>query len=335
VASIGEGPQHPTALRGALRDGLEVLDLGQEIEFQSYSRVVLPIDGYVFWQPGVKCTFKGSLHYSQEMLQLDDETRGLVTGTFTSEHKIVEFEAVPVDRIWITNCAPPMDTAAVDGGPVAQTGVRLAFSQQQGFYTQAGLWHYFGHNVTPALASQLLDRPGAIDPKRAITSNSLALWLALNSYTSPFYDYFQRLPGFLLYPSKLVPTNLQPPYGVVQIDPSWTRALQAVPYIDINRNHYQLAADRARVILYGLQNDEACDFLDLVLQYSAETDNFGLMNTPLIADGKREQVEIMTIAMQKFIDFEVSYYQIRVAQVARQLLLNALPIQFIIESGTL
>lgn len=304
MTQVGEIGRDPTQMLGALRDGIEALDLGQEVKFQAYTRVVLPLDGYVFWQPTVEDTFKGSLHYSQVIQQNVDETVGLATVIFTSEYKIAAFSDSPIDTLHV---------GCIDG-------VRFAFSQQQGFYNQAGLWHYVGQSILPALASQLLDTPGVLDPARAVASNSLPLWLAVKSYEPPFPGAFKT--ALQLYPSFLVPPNLKPPYGVIDI-PS-TRALQSVPYLSRNRTHSQLAADRCQITLFGLQNDEAMDFLDAVIQYSDLTDRIGIMSMPIVSDVKRPQAELQAIAMQKSIDIEVSYYQSRAADVARQLITQAL-----------
>lgn len=312
MSQISESTPNQTQISGALRDGMEALDLNQQITYQAYTRVVLPVDGYVFWQPTVSLTVKGSLHFSQEMQQNEDETLGFATVTFSSEGKIVQFEDAPPNTIYVARCGK----------------FRYAFSQQTGFYTQAGLWHYFGHSVLPAMAAQLLDNPDSIDPTRAVTSNSLALWLALNGYKSPLYDGFSN--KVTLYPSFLTPANLLPSYGAVHIGDGDTQALQAIPYLDRDRNHYQLVSDKVRITLYGLQSNEALDFVDCVLAYSQFTGNFGIMNMPIVRDGKRPQPELQAIAMQKFVDFEISYYQTRVADVARQLILSAVP-TYIIE----
>jgi hypothetical protein len=304
---ISESERDPTQLAGALRDGIETLDLGQEVTFQAYTRVVLPVDGYVFWSPTIQKVVKGSLHYAQEIEQNEDELFGLANVTFTSECKITDFTDAPINTLWVAR----------------QGDFRYAFSQQQGFYSQAGLWHYFGRSVFPALASQLLDRPDSIDPKRAVTSNSLALWLALNTWSSPFNGGFKT--GITLYPSFLTEPNLAPPYGAVHIGEDDTYPLQSTPYIDAERNHYQLVADRVQITLYGLQNDEALDFVDAVNSYSALTGNFGIMNVPVIRDAKRTQTELQAIAMKKVVEIEVSYYQTRIAQLARQLILSAQP----------
>lgn len=314
---INEGKNQSSQILGALRDGLEVLDLDQQITFQSYTRVVLPLDGYVFWEPKVSKTFKGSLHYSQEIQQNEDETYGLGTVVFTSESKIVEFAESPINTIWV---------AQIDD-------FRYAFSMQQGFYKQANLWHYLGHSIPPALTTQFLDLAGEIDPTQAITSNSMALWIALNTYVNPYYDGFAN-SGLILYPSFLTNPNIAPPYGTVHIGEEDTRPLQAIPLLDEYRNHYQLVADKAKITLYGLQNNACLDFQDFVIQYSRNTENFGIMNMPIIRDAKRTQAEMQTIAMKKVIEFEVSYYQTRVASIARQLIRKA-QLTYIFPPGTL
>lgn len=301
---ISEIGREPNQLAASLGDGLENLDLGQEVTFQAYTRVVLPIDGYVFWQPTVEECFKGSLHFSQEIQQNLDETVGLAYVTFTSRCRIDKFSDAPMEKLYV-GC---------------HEGVRFAFSQQAGFYSQASLWHYRGQSILPALASQLLDRPGALDPRRAVASNSLPIWLALKSYAAPFPSAFAS--KLTLYPADLVPANLTPPYGVIDVQA--TRWLQPIPRLDKRRGHTQLAADRCQLTLYGLQNDEAVDFMDAVLQYSDFTDNIGIMTPPIIADGKRPQAELQAIAMQKTLDLEVSYYQSRAADIARQLITQAI-----------
>src|SRR5665213_1084890 len=200
IGELGSG-KTPQQMAGALGDGVAALDLNQEVEFQRYTRVVLPIDRYVFWEPVDKQTVQGALHITQEVDQGEDETYGAATIAFNTLEPVVQFVNQPIDELWVGGFA----------------GVRFAFAQQQGFFSQAGMWHYFGHAISPILARQLLDQDGMIDPGRAITSNSLPLWLALNTYVSPFKPAATPANRFLLYPAKLVPPNLPPPYGTVMI----------------------------------------------------------------------------------------------------------------------
>jgi hypothetical protein len=205
-------------------------------------------------------------------------------------------------------------------------GFRYAFSEQQGFYSQAGLWHYFGHSIPPAMLSMLLDDPGSIDPSQAVTDNSLALWIALNNYPALYPDFFSN--DIPLYPAFMIPANLTPPYGAIDIQE--TRALQSAPYLDANRNHYQLCADRVQITLYGLQHNAALDFQDCVNQYSVFTGNFGIMNMPVVSDVQRTLPELQTLAQKKQITYEVSYTQARVNKVARQLIESA-PVTYLFE----
>jgi hypothetical protein len=302
--NINEG-KAASPLNAALLDGMEMLDLQQEVEFQVYTRVLLPLDGYVFWQPTVRVRHKGSLHYAQTITQNLDETYGLANVRFTSESKFVIFDESPTNTIF-----------------VARIGhFRFAFSAQNGFYNQARLWHYTGTSIPPAMLTALLDQvpEGFLDPNQAIVSNSLPFWLQLNNYPPLYPDFFSNtIP---LFPADLVPANQLPPY--IAVDVQLTQALQSVPFLDINRNHWQLAQDTVKLTMYGLQNNAALDFMDCVNQYSVLTDNIGIMNMPIINDVKRTEPSLLTIAMKKEATFQVSYYQARVAQIARQLIEEA------------
>jgi len=291
-----------------LRDGLETLSFDQEMCFQKYTRVVLPLDGYVFWQPMEESvSVKGSLHFTQEILQNEDETYGAISVYFSSFEPIVEFEKMPPDTLYV--------------GQIRE--VKFAFFSQQGFYGPAKLWHYAGRSIPPAMLTQLLDTPGAVDATQPVTSNSLALWIAANTYTlTPVYS---GLPtGLTLYPADLVPPNLLPPYGSVKIED--TRALQAAPS---NRGGTigtdQLNADRVRITLYGLQHNAGRDFLTAILAYSKLTDNFGFMNSPTVIDGSRKEASLQAVGMQKFVLAEVSYFQSRVNNIARKLIQKVVP----------
>lgn len=301
IKEFSSGAQ--TQLGGAIGDGIETLDLNQEIEFQAYSRVVLPVDRYVYWQPTATLCVKGSLHWSQEIEQNADETVGVASVTFTTAAEVESFSSA-INTIYLGE---------------AENGLRYAFSAQQGFYTQAGLWHYTGRSIYPALYPLLLDRPGMIDPARAVTSNSLALWIALNTY-QPLYGF---KPNLTLYPADLVEPNLIPPYGAVVID--GTRALSAIPALDGNSSSTQVVSDRVRLVLYGLQSNESIDFLNAIIQYSRDTGNFGLQSMPTVVDVRRPQPELQAIAMQKTIDVTIAYNQARVNTVARKLITSAVP----------
>jgi hypothetical protein len=313
MTSINE-PQG-TQMFGALSAGLDVLDLDQEVTFQAFTRVVLPIDGYVFWTPTVPLTVQGSLHYSQTLDQLEDETPGGAEVVFSAKAQVTEFSNAPINTIYVGSIGSFL----------------YAFVQQGGFYTQAGIWHYSGQKIPSAMLSQLLISPTTIDPTQAVVSNSLPLWLAMNTYQNPYSDQWNLPTGLTLYPSFLVPPNMAPPYGVVHIGEEDTEPLQATQTVDINSRIWQLCADNVRVTLYGLQNQDALRFVNFVNRFTLNTNSFGIMNMPVVRDAKRTLPEIQALAMKKVIDFRISYHQYTAQTIGRQLILNALPIKFYFE----
>jgi hypothetical protein len=121
----------------------------------------------------------------------------------------------------------------------------------------------------------------------------------------------------------LSPLNEIPPYGVVHIYPESTLAMGSTAYIDKVSSHYQLARDKVRVTFYGVNNDQVLTFLDCVNQYSRDYDYIGLLNAPIIQDEKVTQAELNIIASKKCIDFEVSYNQISIRNIARQMIVTA------------
>jgi hypothetical protein len=303
-----------SAIAGALAQGLEVLDLQKQVKFRRYNRVVLPLDGYLFWQPAEEFEVEGSLHFTQDIQQNEDETFGSVSITFTVTQRIAAFETSPIESIFV--------------GRIAD--IDFAFSQQGARYDQAGLWHYAGHSIPPALQTQLISETNQPDPTQAIISNSLPLWLALNGFVSPLPGTFSN--NVKLYPSGLVPSNLRPPYAAVHIGENDTRAISASPYVDPDSgSSYQMAADMVRVMLYGLTHKHAMQFLNFVEQYSVYYGGFGIMNMPIVRDAKRTFAELQTIAMKKVIDFEVSYDQHYVDVTARKLIKSA-SVSFILGS---
>lgn len=293
-----------TVLSGALNEGRRVLSGDYSISFRQYARVVLPVDKFIYWQPGAETQpIAGSLHFAQDIEQNEDETVGLAHVQFTTSTRITDFDDAPPNTLFVASIAE----------------WRFAFAQQTGRYDQAGQWHYTGRSIYPALASLLLDTPGIIDPTRAVVSNSLPLWLDFAAY-KPVYGF---TPNLTLYPADLVEPNLVPPYGAVII--SGPDPLTAVPALDGNCSSTQVVADRVRIVLYGLQSNESIDFLNALIQYSRDTENFGLMSMPCVVDARRTQTELQAIAMQKTIDIRVSYTQSRVNTVAQKLILSAVP----------
>jgi hypothetical protein len=104
-----------------------------------------------------------------------------------------------------------------------------------------------------------------------------------------------------------------------------TDSIGAAPRLSSSLSHSQLVREKVRITIYGLRNYNAIDFVDFVNQFCLNTELFGLMNSPVLRDEKRTQPELNTIAMKKVIEFEIDYYQERARDVARQLLTSAIP----------
>lgn len=308
MVSATEGAQATQGIGAALDFGLDVLSRDAEVTFQKYVKQILPIDGYVFWlATSVAYTKRGSLHYSINRQQSEDETLGVNQVIFTSQEKILDFNFVNPNELYLATLPD---------------GVQYAFSQQGKYYQPANLYHYSGVAVQPALKSQIINTALGFaqlltaDP---VVTNSLPIWLALNSYTPPYPGFTCR--GLVtFYPSFTIPNNISPPYGSVHIDPTGTESLQSAPFYDINNSPWELSQDVVRLTIYGLKSAAIQTVRDTILQYSFDTDAIGIMDIPTIRDEKRTQVEMSTLAMKKTIALRVSYNQTTVRAVARQLI---------------
>lgn len=352
MPSVTESLDQGSALKAGLVAGEVQLSQDQSVVFTLYRRVVLPLDGYVFWvnasllsqsalyngllynatalgQPqGIATlaptvTVQGSLHYSSETRQDEDSTYAVNRVVFTTPDLIQELNQIGPDAMYVCTYQPPSDT--LQGG-VTMSGdpIKFAFSGRGLLFEQAGLYHYIGNALYSTMATQLVDDPRQLDTQNVVVSNSLPAWLGLR-YFDPVWLYCDN-PGIPLYPSFLSPDNLPPVYGTVHIGDEDTRPLQNVPYIDpFTGSHWQLASDKVRVTLYGTRNFNAQDFVDLVLQYAQNGGAFGIMSQPIIRDAKKTQPELQVIAMKKTILFEISYLQSRIRDQALQVISSCIP----------
>ncbi len=299
--------------------GLRTLSEDQTVPFTLYIRHVLPLDGYVFWLgTGKAVKVRGSVHVTADKMQREDETIAVNRIVVTTGEEVQQLNRIGPDQMWV--------------GEIA--GVRFAFSRSGPRYRVAGLNHYEGQAVYPALANMLIPVGAELPASTLVVSNSLPMWLTLRTYDPVWL--VPRNPCITLYPSYAVPDNLKPPYGTVHMEPGGTRALQATPLLGPTRpvgnaalgipagttldsTHWQLTADTVRVTLYGATNQMAMDFVDLVNSYSSDLDELGIMSASAVMDEKRTQSELGILAMKKTIDYTVSYYQTRANAVARQL----------------
>lgn len=322
-----------TQQAAANKQGVEAISLWQTITFTKYTKLVLPLDGFVFWVnagivnnqsstfnagqfnsfdfnqgPTIALapttqTVKGSLHYDTTANQEEDENLEINAVRFTAESEIQAFNQIAPDEMWL---------GTIDN-------IRFAFTSRSTFYRQAGLWHYIGDAVYPDMETQIIDSPNQINASQAIVSNSLPLWLVFNGFDPQPWDYLT--PGIPLYPSFLSPENLRPPFATVHIDPDTTEALQAAPFLGKRLSHYQLCKEKVRITFWGCNNQAVLQFIDFVNNYSVNNPgSFGILNMPVPKDQKRTQAELGTIAQKKTVDFSISYYQQAARDVARLLI---------------
>jgi hypothetical protein len=327
MAQIFESAKTPLA--SALEAGVNTISLNQVLTFELYERKVSPIDGMVYWvnaqllsnlggtlnteeynvspynqgtpeQPNVPFTLqvKGSLHYTAQLNQSEDRSTAVANVIFTSLAFVQSFTVTNPQQMYICSYE-------TEGGVL-----KFGFSEKIPFYQQAGLWHYRGTTLYSAMNTQIIEKIEDLDLATQTVSNSLPIWLSLD------------VP-FNIYPSYLVPQNLSPPFIAIHIEGSQTTALAQTTFLNSKLSSYQLSKDTVRVHFYGLSNNQAIDFMNYVFQYTLDTELLGLMNLPIIQDQKVTQPEYNFIAKKKEAIFEVNYYQSRVQDVTRQLIIEA------------
>lgn len=322
-------------LGAAVEAGWETLSQWGTLTFTKYIRCVLPFDGYVFWvkanllskgalfnatafntvslnkpisviTPAATLVVEGSLHIATDLRQEETKTYSVNRVVLTTKQEIQDFNQIGPNVLFLCTVGE----------------VKFAFSSQGFFYEEAQTWHYSGAAIYSDMRPQIIDTPAGFDTKNVVVSNSLPLFLALNSYV-PVYPVQPVYPTITLWPSKLAPQNAVPPYGTVHVLPETTRALQARSFLSPNVSHFQWARETVRVTLKGLRNFSAQDFVDFVLQYTTDYGTFGIANMPIIRDEKEGQVELTALSITKTIDFDVNYQQTRQNDLVRQLILKA------------
>lgn len=326
-----------TPIGADLKAGVDSISQVQVVTFTLYVQLILPVDGSKFWvradqvsqgalygatllntsvynKPAALVSAapiilaQGSLHYASRTDQNEDEVIGVNRVVFTSEVEIQDFNAVGPAAMYIAEFQPQN----------GEKPIRFAFSERGSYYQQSGLYHYAGQALYSDMQTQIIDKFVGFD-QSAVVSNSLPFWLQLNKFNSPAGVF----PNLILplFPSYLVTENLAPPYASVHVHE--TTAIQSMPFIDIEGNHWQLVQDRVRITTYGARNNLIMDFIDCVNEYTVLTDNFGIMNMPVTRDEKKTQSELRIIAQKKSIEYEVSYYQSRARNIALKMIASA------------
>ncbi len=306
-----------SSMAAALSAGLDTLDQKQSVAFTLYVKQTLPLDGFVFWLKADQIvnppdwlakmakvvTVEGSLHHATINTQSEDENFATQRIIFTAKDPVASLSEVAPNTLYM---------AEIDG-------YKYAFSARSNWYKQADLYHYTGDAVYPALADMVVDDIADLDLTNRVVSNSMPIWLMFTHDRTPTFAN-----EWELYPSYLLPDNLMPKYAAVDIDSRLTRPLGAGKFYDRDGNRFQLVTDTVEISFYGVRNDEILDWIDAVVQYGIDSPStFGVMNSPVPGDLKRNQVEIQTLAQKKTVTFQVCYYQTRLEAIVIKYILNA------------
>ena len=322
MASAVEAATAKSQLGAGLAQGVETISNHEQVTFTLYVKLVLPLDGYVFWVnaslltdsalynasqynkllynnypegvPPRQIVATGSFHFNSNVQMLEDRQTVFNHTIFTSIQPIEDFNLVNPQFLYIAT----------------YQGMRFSFNARENYYRQADLYHYRGDAIYSVMNTQVIDTMTGFDTNSVIVSNSLPIWLSLTQF-------------FPMYPSYLVDQNISPIYAAVDINPSLTTALQDFPLLDPDSNPWQLVRDTVKITIYGIRNHEALNFVQYILDYSRNTGNIGLMNMPVMQDEKMTQSELGVMAQKKTITFEVSYFQTTVNDIARKLIEHA------------
>jgi len=286
-----------TPMKTVLTDGVSVLSNDESLTFTLYQRSILPLDGFVFWiradllvtpPPVTSLVIKGAVHRSVSNQQDEDQTQSLNHLIFTTDTRVDDFNLLDSSQMWV---------CTIEGSP-------FSFASMLDKFVSAGLYHYRGDSISPIVRGQMINSSDELNLNELVISNSLPLLMQLSQYCP-------------VYPAFLVPSNIAPPYAV--IDVRETIAIQSAPSIDPD-NRWQFVRDTVRATLIGLNNHVALKYRDYIVNAALTYENFGVTNIPVVKDVKMLQSEINALAMKKTIDFEVNYYQQTANDIALQLI---------------
>ncbi|MFZ4220803.1 hypothetical protein ACEV6Q_23495 [Enterobacter ludwigii] len=310
MPSLDDFAKHTgSQLSSVLKASVETISSDQHITFRLYVKMVLPLDGFVFWVNAailsaeeletrgivnpLTMTIQGSLHRQVVTEQSETVSRAVNSIIFTPVEKIDDFNVEDPGLTWLGEYA----------------GTQFAFSRMESRYTQSGIFHYRGTAILPTMRSQIIDKPEDISDE-LILSNSTPIWLSIKQFAT-------------VYPSFLAPSNLKPPYIVADVRS--TKPLQLAPgYDPTTGRRYQHVQDEVRITLYGFSNQRALCFLDYVVNRALDDEEYGITNIPLVMDAKSNQVELNALAKKKYIDFDINYYQSTSIDISRQLIKEAI-----------
>jgi len=306
----------------ALENGLKVLSENQQVLFTRYVRLVLPVDGFVFWvkkslihqsngainnfmlnsvpingsqpviEPDDSFYVEGSLHYSTDNVQENTQVYGRNIVVFTTTSDVDDFNNIGESELLIGTF----------------NDVQFAFSQRGKFYRGAGLFHYTGESINPIMRSQIVDDLAFFDDSKVV-NDSLPIFMSMNQLY-PVYPAFRGLQ------------NVRPPF--ISVDVVDSVALQQTPTEDYYSNRSQWCKDTVKITAYGLNNNKALDYLWYLINTGLANTDFGIMNAPVFKKVDIPQSELNVTANAKETTIEINYYQERTLGIARQLIELAL-----------
>ncbi len=102
MVSVNTAAGQHGQLQAALEHGVNAIATRQVVTFTKYTALAVSQDDYLFWVAGAEILqVLGSLHYSTEMRQDEDQTAGENMVIFTSEQEITEFNTIDPGTLWI------------------------------------------------------------------------------------------------------------------------------------------------------------------------------------------------------------------------------------------
>jgi hypothetical protein len=314
-----------SAMSDALRAGLDNVSQWQEITFTKYIRLVMPLDGYIFWvradqisqsallnamtynsvpfnapgkliTPAAQITVRAYLHYSTDTIQTDTETYDL--------NKV------------ILSCQSDVDPFNELGSNVMYLGefgnLKFGFNSRLNLNISANIYHYQGDAIYPQMMSQIIDDTTQLDTADLVVSSSIPIWLGLQT-------------TFPLYPAMLSENNSLPPFGTIKCsDPV---AVAGSPTFDGSTgSQWQLVRETVSITTYGVKNNQILDWVSHVMwNVRNGMIPMGVTNSPIPIDKQIPQREINAIAICKRVTFDVNYYQSRIRDQAWKLIKSAIP----------
>lgn len=313
------------AFSDSIAAGFDSIRYDRRLSFSPYVRVVLPLDKFVFWVKhsllspstlaslGVCADLPQSVevacnvHVATNTEQGPTESLDMSSLLVNTRDQVRQFHDTSVNLLWLSSFE----------------GIKFSIGGRNAYYEQASIHHYRGQTIYPVMLPQIIDEAGQLNQCELILSDSTPLWL----YMASVIEKYIWLPGFNLplEVAYLVPDNLEPPYGVIEVINGSQKAVTGGPIYSPNMSRNSYVTEEVKVTLLGCNNQVASDFLDSVLGYCLAHSPLGVNNSPVITDESRFQPELNIRAQKKVILFKVNYYQSAVRDMAVRLISQCIP----------